>query len=185
MLFRSRIEVFGPIAPGAKELLLRYLIPATTGKLVFAFADTAREFSLLIADTGPRVSGPMFEAPDPEVISGQAFRTWRGRPTPGDTITIAFPGAIPRSTAPLLVALVGVMGLALIVTAWRIRRGSAAAPAEEEPVEVLVRRLALLDARYRGREAEVPASEWTVYQEGRHALKARLTRALAGRGATS
>ncbi len=184
VFFRDgQVEVLGPIAPGAKELLLRYLIPARTGNLVFAFADTAREFSLLIEDTGPRVTGPMLEAPEPEVISGRAFRTWRGRPTPADTIAIAFPGAVPRSTAPLLVALVGVMGLALIVTAWRIRRSHATAPVEEEPVEVLVRRLALLDARYRGREAEVPASEWTAYQEGRLALKARLTRALAsGRG---
>lgn len=179
----GRVEVFGPIAPGDKELLLKYLIPATAGSLVFVFADTAREFSLLIADAGPRVSGPVLEAPEPQVISGQAFRTWRGRPTPADTITIAFPGAVPRSAAPLLAMLVGVMGLALIATAWRVRQGHAKVVVEEEPVEVLVRRLALLDSRYRGREADVPATEWTAYQEGRHALKARLTRALAiGRG---
>lgn len=186
VFFRGgRVEVFGPIAPGEKELLLRYLIPATIGNLAFAFADTVGDFSVLIEDTGPRVSGPVSEAPDPEVISGQAFRVWRGRPTPADTIAIAFPGAVPRSTAPLLAVLVGVMGLALIATAWRVRRGHAKIPVEEEPVEVLVRRLALLDARYRGREAEVPASEWTAYQERRHALKARLTRALAGGRGTS
>ena len=184
VFFRNgRVEVFGPIAPGDKELLLKYLIPTTVGKLVFAFADTAREFSLLIEDAGPRVSGPVLEAPEPQVISGQAFRTWRGRPTPGDTIAIAFPGAVPRSTAPLLAVLVGVMGLALVATAWRIRRSHTTVVEEEEPVEVLVRRLAPLDSRYRGREAEVPVPEWTAYQEGRHVLKARLTRALAsGRG---
>lgn len=185
VFFRNgRVEVLGPIAPGAKDLLLKYLIPASSGNLAFAFADTAREFSLLIEEPDLRVSGPVMEAPEPQVISGRAFRTWRSRPAPGDTIAITFPGAVPRSSRPLLAALVGVVGLALLITAWRIRRGHAEIPLAEEPVPVLVRRLALLDARYRGRQADVPASEWTQYQEDRQTLKARLTRALAGAGTT-
>ncbi len=185
VFFRNgRVEVLGPIAPGAKDLLLKYLLPASSGNLVFAFADTAREFSLLIEDPDPRVSGPVFEAPEPQVIAGRAFRTWRARPTSGDTIAIVFPGAVPRSSAPLLAALVGLVGLALIVTAWRIRRVHAEIPVEEESVEVLVRRLALLDARYRGRQTDVPEAEWAKYQEERHALKTRLTRTLAGGGTT-
>ena len=176
----GQVEVLGPIAPGAKKLLLKYLIPASSGSLAFAFADTAREFSLLIEDSGPRVSGPVFEAPETQLDARRAFRTWSGRPTPADTISIVFPGAVPGSSAPLLAALVGVMVLALLATAWRIRRGHAKVPVVEEPVEVLVRRLALLDTRYRGRQADVPAPEWAKYQEERQALKARLTGALAG-----
>jgi hypothetical protein len=71
------------------------------------------------------------------------------------------------------------MGLALLATAWRIRQGHDKVADEDEPVEVLVRRLALLDTRYGGRQAEVPAPEWTEYQRERQLLKARLTSALA------
>jgi len=180
VFFRDgQVDVLGPIAPGEKELLLKYLIPPSSGNLAFVFADTVRDFSLLIEDADPRVSGAVFAASEPQVIAGRTFRTWRGRPTAADTVLIVFPGAVPQSATPLLAALVGVMGLALLATAWRLRRGHAKGADEEEPVDVLVRRLALLDARYRGRQAEVSAPEWTEYQGERHALKARLTSALA------
>ncbi|MGH7513150.1 MAG: hypothetical protein ACREOQ_09530, partial [Gemmatimonadales bacterium] len=42
--------------------------------------------------------------------------------------------------------------------------------------------IAALDARYGGRETEVPPDEWLRYTEERSALKARLERTLAARG---
>jgi hypothetical protein len=46
----------------------------------------------------------------------------------------------------------------------------------------LLERLAGLDARYQGREAEVSANEWREYQSERARLKSLLESSLAVRG---
>jgi hypothetical protein len=45
----------------------------------------------------------------------------------------------------------------------------------------LLEALAELDARYAGREAEIPAEEWSGYQDRRARLKTELAAALATR----
>jgi alanine dehydrogenase len=44
-----------------------------------------------------------------------------------------------------------------------------------------LQRLAELDARYAGRDADTPPDEWSAYQERRARLKAELAAALAAR----
>ena len=177
------VEVFGPIPPGTKELLLRYVLPPGTERWPIAVADTVRDLSILIEDGALRVVGPALEAPGPQVIGGRSFRTWRARPTAADTIIIVLPAGPPAGGTMALVALVG--GLALVLVAAVVayyRRSTARAPSSgggEDSAEVLVRRLALLDTRYAGREAEVGLEEWAQYQQRRRLLKRQLERALA------
>ena len=44
------IEVFGPIPPGSKDLLLRYLIPSGAAHWPIAVGDTVRDLSIMIED---------------------------------------------------------------------------------------------------------------------------------------
>jgi hypothetical protein len=45
--------------------------------------------------------------------------------------------------------------------------------------DLLLHQIAALDARYQGREAELPAEEWARYLQRRDALKAAAAAALA------
>ncbi|MEE8060195.1 MAG: hypothetical protein V3T16_00105 [Gemmatimonadales bacterium] len=181
------VEVFGPIPPGSKDLLLRYLIPAGKVRWPIAVGDTVRDLSILIEDETVRVLGPVFEAPQPQVVAGRSFTAWRARLTAADTITVVFPAGPPAGGTVALVVLVGVMVLALGTAglAWYRRAPTQAVVAPEEPIEVLVRRLAMLDARYQGREAEVASDEWSEYQVRRSTLKRQLELALARTRPTS
>jgi hypothetical protein len=82
------------------------------------------------------------------------------------TLLIVFPGL--GSPTWLLPALVSVIGAGLLFMAWRLIRRSAPTPADD-----LVGAIAALDARYLGREGEVPAEEWQRYQSERARLKQR------------
>lgn len=175
-----RVEVFGPVSPGERELLMRYVVPSGTAELVFTFADTVRDFSVLIEDSGPSVVGPAMAAPDSQVIGGHAFRAWRARPAPGDTIRVILGGGSPVSPSSALVGLVLLLGLSLAVGAviWRRRPRPVVAT---ESVATLVRRLAELDASFQERNEPVAGQDRAAYLAERSALKKLLEEALAGR----
>ena len=82
----------------------------------------------------------------------------------------------------MIAALVAGLTLALLLAAWRIlpHRTAAAAPGSPRTdADLLLNRIAALDARYQGREAELQPEEWTRYLERRAALKAEAAAALA------
>jgi hypothetical protein len=174
----GRVEVFGPIAPGEKSLLLKYRVPQGMKRWHLVFADTVFDFSVLVEDDGPVVTGPVREASAPQVIGGRSFRTFRGRPAPGDTVSIAFTGVVGPDSRVALIALVLLLSAALLssVVAWRRRQAPATVARKDESVEVLVRRLALLDAKRAGGSADAGAEAL------RAELKAQLARALARAG---
>ena len=75
-----------------------------------------------------------------------------------------------------------VLALALLLAGWRIlpRRAVAAAPpGRRDDADLLLNEVAALDARYQGREAELPPEEWARYVAQRAALKAEAAAALA------
>ena len=85
----------------------------------------------------------------------------------------------------MLAGLVGGVALALAVAAARLIRRPRPAPPRAPTAGAPARLLdaiAVLDARYAGRETEVPPEEWRRYSDERSALKAQLERALAARG---
>ncbi len=70
--------------------------------------------------------------------------------------------------------MVGVIGLALAVAAWR-----ALPRVPLVSVDRLVGELASLDARFEGKQPETAADEWSRYRARRDRLKAELEAALA------
>jgi hypothetical protein len=79
---------------------------------------------------------------------------------------------------------VGLLGLALALAAPRVLRRPATLPAAVLPADAraLVHALAVLDARFAGREAELSEDELARYRAERARLKADLGAALADRG---
>lgn len=173
--------VSGPIAPGEKQLVLQYHMPARSRELRLPIQPGAR-INVLVEEAGSRVTGPVAMA-DSQVIQGRSFRRWSGVPSAAGTVTITLP-APPGAGQRWLAPLVAVLGTALAAAAWWAlrRRAPARVPAQGGPdPSSLLEALAELDARYADGEAGIPPDEWSAYQERRARLKAQLAAALAGR----
>jgi hypothetical protein len=173
--------VSGPIAPGEKQLVLQYHLPAG-GRTLRLPVDSGARINVLVEEPGTTVSGPLAVA-DSQEIEGRSFHRWSGVPAARGTVTITLPG-LPGGGKVWLAPLVGLLALGLgLATWWTLRRPGERAVSVSTTLDpsTLLDALAELDARYAGREAETPAEEWSAYQERRARLKTELAAALAGR----
>jgi hypothetical protein len=180
----NRLELLAPIAPGEKQLILQYGLPASTRNVELPFEEPADLVNVLVADRGARVSGGGLVPADTEVIQGRTYRRWMGPVTAGATVRIRLGGAgqAPRWVLPVLVA---ALAAGLLVAALRVfqARQPAVAPVSAGAVDAdtLLERLAQLDTRYAGRESDTEPAEWRQYRAEREKLKAELEAILAGR----
>ncbi len=179
----DRLLLFAPVAPGEKQLIVQYGLPATVRTLTLPFEQQADFVNVLVADRRARVTGGALAPADTEVIQGRTYRRWMGAVPAGASvrITLGRPFVTP---AWLLAVLVGGLGVGLVLAALRfLRRPKAAGarPPRALDPDTLVERLAQLDARYAGREGDTDPAEWNSYQAERTELKAQLSAALAGR----
>jgi hypothetical protein len=179
------VLVLAPLAPGQKQFSIAYATVATRGQLVFPVGPAETPLNLLLEEPGARVSGRTLALADTQVIEGRSFRRYSGRVPAGGAVRVTVPPGPAAAARRVLVGLVGGLVVVLCAAAvWLVRRSRrpAAAPAAGERDETtrLLDAIAMLDARYAGREAEVPADEWQRYTDQRAALKARLEHALAG-----
>jgi hypothetical protein len=172
--------VSGPIAPGEKQLVLQYRLPAGARELRLP-VDPGARINLLVEEPGATVRGPLAVA-DSQQIQGRSFRRWSGVPAARGSITVRLPGP-PGGSQRWLAPLVGAVALGLAAATWWALRRPARATVRPPALDPsgLLEALAELDARYAGREAEVPPTEWSAYQDRRARLKTELAAALAGR----
>ena len=174
------VLVFAPIAPGEKQLVTTYTVPADRTKLRFPFAQACASVDLLLEEFDAIVRGDSIARADSQTIEGHRFLRWSGPVGAGTLVTITFPGrGLAGWVLPMLVSIVA---LVLAGAAWRFRRPGLA-PVEEPAgtAEWLLQTLARLDARYAGRESEFGAEEWARYLADRARLKDQLTTHLASR----
>jgi hypothetical protein len=144
--------------------------------LTLRFSQDSVATNVLVQEPGARVLGAEMMAVDSQVIEGERFDRWVGAPHPGETVTVRFDGVKGSLPGWVLPGMVGLVGAGLLVAVFRRkpRRGVAS-------LEVLTDRIAELEAKYGGREAEVPPEEWSGYQEERDRLRAELSALLASR----
>jgi len=169
--------VFAPIAPGEKQLTLEYQIPGDRRTVDFPL-DTGATVNVLVEESAAKVSGGTLALADSQMVQGRWFHRWSGRivQQPGVHLTLPLIGRTPRL---LLAGLVAGVALVLGLAAWRVAARRPPRPQPAAPGQ-LIEALVELDARYAGRESEVPADEWSRYQEKRARLKGALETALAG-----
>jgi hypothetical protein len=173
------VGVLAPLAPGQKQLSLEYGAVPVRGQLVFPVGPSGGPVNLLVEETGVRVSGGTLALADSQVIEGRSFRRWTGElPAGGMVVLTVGEGTAGAASRRALPVLVGALALALVAAAWRLLRRTA------QPVspDRLLDRLAALDARFAGREVELPAEAWRLYRVERAHLKEALDDALAARG---
>jgi hypothetical protein len=180
----DRVELLAPVAPGEKQLILQYGLPATARTVDLPFEEAAELVNVLIADRGARVRGGGLVAADTEVIQGRTYHRWMGPVPAGASVRIqlAGTGAAPRWLLPALVA--SLAAALAIGSRWALgaRAPSVAElPARAIDADTLLERIAQLDARYADREADVDPTEWQAYRGERARLKTELESALAAR----
>jgi hypothetical protein len=181
----NRLELLAPVAPGEKQLIVQYGLPASTRNVELPFEEPADLVNVLVADRGARVSGGGLVAADTELIQGRTYRRWMGPVPAGATVRIRLGGAgpAPRWVLPVLVT---ALAAGLLIAGLRVlqpRRRPAVAPVSgpADDADTLLEGLAQLDARYAGREADTESAEWQWYQAQREKLKAELEAILAAR----
>lgn len=170
-----------PIGPGEKQLSLQYHVPGSVTRAQVPLGREGGTVNVLLEEPGGSVSGPGLALADTQVIGGRAFRRWTGAVPANAMIEVRLPGAA-RRPIQLLGALVALAAATLAAAAWRYmgrRPARDIASAPPSTPDRMIDRIAALDARYLGREAEVPPPEWARYQEDRSRLKAELEEMLA------
>jgi hypothetical protein len=170
------VMITAPIAPGEKQITVQYQVPAGRSTLELPVQGSGQKINVLVEETGARVSGAGMAFADSQVIQGRSFRRWTGVTPAAGIIRISLPGT-PRTARWLLVALVFSLGATLLGAGWHlVARESRRA---KVPSSRLLDAIAALDARYLGRQAETPSSEWDSYLGERARLKDELETSLA------
>lgn len=170
---KDRVRLFAPIAPGEKQVIYTYALPAGTGPVRIPVPDSVGIFNVLLEEFDRSVRGGGLVKADSQQIEGRSFRQWAGPAPAGSVVVIDFPGA--GLGAWLLPGLVGALALVLALVA---AKALARRPAEAAQGSALDR-LARLDARFAGKEGSVPAEAWQQYQSDRARLKAEVSAQLA------
>jgi hypothetical protein len=170
------VMLFAPVAPGEKQVIYTYSLPAAPGPTRIAVPESIGVFNILLEEFDRTVRGGGIIRADSQRIEGRSFRQWAGPVAAGSTIEIDFPGA--GLGAWLLPGLVGAVALVLGIVALKaLGRGPAGSTAASggSPLD----RLARLEAQYAGREGAVPEEEWQRYQAERARLKEEVSVQLA------
>lgn len=111
------ILVFAPIAPGDKQLLLQYTLPAAWAEWEIPIGEGVPTLQIVSEADGVRAEGEHLEAVDAQVMDGRSLARWAGEARAGSTVRVTFPSprGDERTTVMVLVA---VMGVALFGFAW-------------------------------------------------------------------
>ncbi len=170
------VLLFAPVAPGEKQLIYTYQLPASPGTVRFPVVDSIGMVNLLLEESALQARGGTLVRGDSQAIEGRSFRQWTGQVPAGSAIEVDFPGNPGRGVLPALVGGMAVILAAVLARALR-RAPAPAQPAGGTPSAL--NDIAALDARYAGKEPEVPAAEWATYLSERDRLKQLLSRELA------
>ena len=170
------LQVYAPIVPGQREVLIGYLLPAGEDDFVVTLDQPVARLTVLLGDSTAVLESPPLAMVGVEELEGQPLRRYGAEGVgTGTAVRIGFvasdgPVPIERVIVPVLVLL-----MALGFLAWHRRTPTGTRP--DDPA-VLAVQIAALDAEYRGREDD-------DYRRRRAELKERLSAALAAGKAES
>ena len=164
------------ISPGEKQLTLQYQIPAKVRAIELPVLP-GTSLNVLAEESGVAVTAPGIARADSQVIQGRSFRRWTGTATSRGQLRITLP-QVGRVPGWLLPGLVSLLAVGLVAAGWYALTRRRI-PVAERGSASLIDRIAALDARFLGRQGEVPPQEWERYQTERARLLQRLEAALA------
>lgn len=175
----SSVSIYAPLAPGDRQLTLRYALPRTEGTITWPFTQAASGVELLVEEEEATVLAPSLEQVDSTTIDGRNFRRWAGAMPAGDSIVLEVPAPLQVGGA-VLPALVGLTALAMFWALWRaLRSRSQMDEFRREGPEALLDRIARLDSAHRDAPPGSPDADFYLKERAR--LKAALAHLLAER----
>jgi hypothetical protein len=183
----GQVQVFAPISPGLRQLSFSYLLPEAAFPWSVPVTDSTDVLEVLVEDPAATVVGAGLEPQAAVMLDGRGFQRFLAQDVAaGMVATVTMPERTVSTRTLYVVAVVGLVGLGLLVGFARAMRRPASAgvpaPARSavDPAEALATRIAALDARV---DASVGLSgdERQQIQAERDALKAQLAAILAQR----
>jgi len=179
--FRSnRADVFAPISPGIRQLVVTYRLPADAFPLSQLIGRSVAILEVLVEEPRARVEGARLREVDAAAIEGRMFRRFIGQAAPANSVVrIDAPAPVERNRSAMKILAGIVAGLMLVAAAlWLARRGrSAPGGVRVSTRDALIAELASLDSRFEKSSGD--ASARADYERERAALKERLARELA------
>lgn len=197
---QGRAAVFAPFAPGVKQVVFTYELPASQSSLSLVLDQPTAMLEVLVEGSGASATGVVTRQ-EPVTLEGRQFERFLGQEVPaGASLRLDLPGS-PGGFANLrTVLLVALAAAALVLGILFGRRGTvrdpatvpattqvlASAPVDPDDPDTLAQAIAALDAVHERRGTPgspgAPHETARVAHEARRAeLKARLITALAGR----
>jgi hypothetical protein len=175
------VFMVAPIGPGEKQLSFQYHLPRGRTAIQIPFGREGGPVNVLLEEPGATVAASGMTFADTQLIGGRSFRRYTGTVAPGAVISVRLPGPA-RTPTLILAAMVGAVALVLALSAAYLLSRRQRGPDRwvvAAPADGLLDQLAVLDARYLGRETEVDAGEWAEYQAHRARLKDELQTVMA------
>ena len=200
----GRAELYAPLSPGIRQLVLTYSLPATSFPVAIPLERATSVIEVLMEDPRGEVVGSGLAEVAPATIEGRTFRRFIAQDAAASAVVRVNAPAPARENAAtlraLLLVLAALMAGALVVWALRRPRAEGRGPraegrepraesreppaASREPraeSQALIAEIAALDARHD--RADKTAHDEASYARVRAELKARLADALAAEDA--
>jgi hypothetical protein len=188
VVFRNkRAEVYAPISPGVRQLVLTYLLPPSAFPLSSPLSRQTSVLEVLLEEPRAIVEGARLGEVSPASIDGRMFRRFLAQEVPASAVMrVTAPPPIEQNQSMVRLLVAGtaialILGFGIWFIARRPRLKPTAShlqpPASSLQSNLLIAELATLDAKF---EAAQPSAEQrTAHEQQRAHLKERIARALA------
>jgi len=184
------LSVAAPFPPGDKQVVVSYALPLGARAVAVPIDQPTARIDLLIEGGGGTASGAGLLPAEPLLLEGRSYAHFTAERLAAGaqlTVRVATAGFDGRRFVwvAVLAAAVALAAGALVAARRRAAPRSAADSRgrEADDPDALAARIAVLDERYEGREADATADERARHCARRAELKRRLEAALARRGA--
>lgn len=180
----TRVEVFAPVSPGVRQLVVTYLLPADAFPFALPVERPVSVLEVLLEEPRADAEGARLAEVAPATIEGRTFRRFLAQDVPATAvIRVSAPPPVERNRSAMRVLAV-VMALAMLgaLFAWLYRRRNGTLRSKVQghssTVDLLIAELATLDARFE-KDTSPDAENRAAYERQRVALKDRIARELA------
>lgn len=176
----GRGEVFAPISPGVRQLVVTYRLPVDAFPLSLPVERPVAVLEVLLEEPRSAVEGAGLAETASTDIDGRTFRRFVAHdvvPPAVMRIRAQAPSAGNAATI-LALAITLTIGMTVALAAWYLRRRSTPVGPAVSATDVLIAELASLDARF-AKATDASADDRTRHERQRAELKTRIAQTLA------
>jgi hypothetical protein len=183
LVFRNgdSVAVIAPLAPGNKQILITYLLPASVDVLAIPVDQPVQDMNIMFEDTSATIEQGPFTLTGVEQLDQVAlFRYSAAAVLAGTPITVRF-GTAGFTVVQLwwIVIPVTALTLSAVLYWWLKRQPAPAVDTAGATAEQLARQIALMDQEFEAGPGPMSDADEDSYRTKRAKLKAKLAEMLA------